>query len=57
MFKYPKVFHYNNESEFKSNVTKLLEKCNVDIRRATTEYKYTHSFCRSLDQKASKIVV
>ena len=31
VFKYPKVFQCNNGSEFKSEVTKLLEKHNVDV--------------------------
>ena len=26
VFKYPEIFHSNNRSEFKSDVTKLLEK-------------------------------
>ena len=39
MFKYPKTFQCNNGPEFKNEVTKLLEKHNVDIRRATTKYK------------------
>ena len=39
VFKYPKVFQCDNGSEFKNEVTKLLEKHNVDIRRATTKYK------------------
>ena len=43
VFKYPKVFQCDNGSEFKSEVTKLLEKHNVDIRRATTKYKHTHT--------------
>ena len=42
MFKYPKTFQYDNASEFK-NVTKLLEKHSVEIRRATTKYKHTHT--------------
>ena len=42
VFKYPKVFQCDNGSEFKSEVTKLLEKYNVDIRRATAKYKHTH---------------
>ena len=47
-FKCPKVFLYDNESEFKTEVTKLLEKHDVDVRRATTKYKvHSHSFCRS----------
>ena len=35
VFKYPKVFQCDNWSEFKNEVTKLLEKHNVEIRRAT----------------------
>ena len=42
-FKCPKVFQCDNRSEFKSEVTKLLEKHNVDIRRVTTKYKHTHT--------------
>ena len=37
VFKYPKIFQSDNGSEFKNEVTKLLEKYNVDIRRATTK--------------------
>ena len=37
IFKYPKVFQCGNGSEFRKEVTKLLEKHNVDIRRATTK--------------------
>ena len=43
VFKYPRVFQCDNGSEFKSEVTKLLEKHNVDIRRATAKYKHTHT--------------
>ena len=43
VFKYPKAFRCDNGSEFKSEVTKLLEKHNVHIRRATTKYKHTHT--------------
>ena len=43
VFKYPKVFQCDNGSEFKSDVTKLLEKHNVDIRRRTTKCKHTHT--------------
>ena len=43
VFEYPKVFQCDNGSEFKNEVTKLLEKHNVDIRRATTKYKKTHT--------------
>ena len=42
-FKYPKVFQVDNGSEFKGEVTKLLEKHNVDIGRATTKYRHTHT--------------
>ena len=37
VFKYPKLFQCDNGSEFKNEVTKLLEKHNVEIRRATTK--------------------
>ena len=32
VFKYPKVFQCDNGSDFKSDVTKLLEKHNVDFK-------------------------
>ena len=34
---------FDNGSEFKNEVTKLLEKHSVEIRRATTKYKHTHT--------------
>ena len=38
-------------SEFKNEVTKLLEKHNVDIRRATTKYKHTNTvFVQALNK-------
>ena len=40
---YPNVFQCDNGSEFKSEVTKLLEKNNVEINRATTKYKHGHT--------------
>ena len=43
VFKYPKAFQCDNESEFKNEVKKLLEKHSLDIRRATTKYKHTHT--------------
>ena len=43
VFKYPKVFQCDYGREFKNEVAKLLEKHNVDIRRATTKYKHTHT--------------
>ena len=52
-FKCPKVLLYDNESEFKTEVTKLLEKHNVVVRRATTKYKaHSRSFCRAIKEIA-----
>ena len=39
----PKIFQCDNGSEFKAEVTKLLEKHGVMVRRATTKYKHTHT--------------
>ena len=41
--KYPKISQCDNGSEFKGNVTKMLEKNEVKIRRVTTKYKHTHT--------------
>ena len=41
--KYPKIFQCDNGSEFKGDVTKMLEKNEVKIRRVTTKYKDTHT--------------
>ena len=43
VFKYPKTFQCDNGSEFKKEVTKLLEKHNIEIQRATVKYKHTHT--------------
>ena len=40
---YPKIFQCDNGSEFKAEVTKMLEKHEVRIQHATTEYKHTHT--------------
>ena len=40
---YPSTFQCDNGSEFKGEVTKMLEKQEVKIRRATTKYKHTHT--------------
>ena len=40
---YPKIFQCDNGSEFKAEVTKMLEKHEVRIQRATTKYKHTHT--------------
>ena len=41
--KYPKIFQCDNGSEFKGDVTKMLVKNEVKIRRVTTKYKHTHT--------------
>ena len=41
--KYPKIFQCDNGSEFKGEVTKMLEKHEVKIQRVTTKYKHTHT--------------
>ena len=43
VFKYPKTFQYDNGTEFKNEVTKLLEKHNFDIRRVITKCKHSHT--------------
>ena len=40
---YPSIFQCNNGSEFKGEVTKMLEKQEVKIKRVTTKYKHTHA--------------
>ena len=48
---YPKIFQCDNGSEFKGEVTKLLEKHEVKIRRVTTKYKHTHTaFVKALNK-------
>ena len=41
--KFPKIFQCDNGSEFKRDVTKMLEKNEVKIRRVMTKYKHTHT--------------
>ena len=56
VFKYPKTFQYDNGSEFKNEVTKLLEKHEVEIRRAATKYKHTHTaFVEAFNKALSKL--
>ena len=43
VFKYSEVFQCDNRPEFKSDVTKLPEKHNVDIIKTATKYKLTHT--------------
>ena len=40
---YPKIFQCDNGSKFKAEVTKMLEKHEVKIRRVKTKYKHTHT--------------
>ena len=40
---YPKIFQCDNGSEFKGEVTKMLEKHEVKIQRVTMKYKHTHT--------------
>ena len=40
---YPKIFQCDNGSKFKADMTKLLKKHDIKIRRVTTKYKYTHT--------------
>ena len=48
---YPSTFQCDNRSEFKREVTKMLEKHEVKIRRVTTKYKHTHTaFVEALNQ-------
>ena len=57
VFKYPKTFQCDNRSEFKNEVTKLHEKQNVEIRRATTKYKHTHTdFVEAFNKKLAKLL-
>ena len=43
--KFPKIFQCDNGSEFKGEVTEMLEKNEVKVRRVTTKYKHTHTAC------------
>ena len=40
---YPKIFQCDNGSEFKGEVTKILETHEVKIQQVTTKYKHTHT--------------
>ena len=48
---YPKIFQCDNGSEFKGDVTKMLEKNEVKIRRVMTKYKHSHTaFAEALNK-------
>ena len=52
---YPKIFQCDNGSEFKGEVTKMLEKNEVKIRQVTTKYKHTHTaFVEALNKILSE---
>ena len=54
---FPKAFQCNNGSEFKNEVTKMLQKHNIEIRRATTKYKYTHTtFLEAFNKELAKLL-
>ena len=56
VFKYPKTFQCGNGSEFKKEVTKLLEK-HKEIRRATAKYKHTHAaFVESFNKELATLL-
>ena len=56
-FKYSEVFQCGNGGEFKGEVTTLLEKHNVVIRRATTKYKHTHTaFVNAFQKELEKLL-
>ena len=57
VFKYSKTFQCDNGSEFKNEVTKLLEKHNIEIRRATTKYKHIHTaFVEAFNKELAKLL-
>ena len=57
MFKYPKLFQCDNGSEFKKEVTKSLEKHGVEIRRATTKSKHTHTaFVEAFNKELARLL-
>ena len=57
IFKYPKAFQCDNGPEFKNEMIKLLEKLNVDIRRATMKYKHTHkAFVEAFNKELAKLL-
>ena len=54
-FKYPKIFPCDNGSELNSKVTKLSESHSVEIKRATTKYKHTHTaFVEAFNKELAK---
>ena len=50
------MFQCDNGSEFKNEVTKLLEKHNADIRRATSKYKHSHTASVAFKKEMTKLL-
>ena len=56
VFKYPKVFQCDNGSEFKNEVINLLEKHNVNIRRATSYCNSNNNFVEAFNKELAKLL-
>ena len=55
---YPKMFQCNNGSEFKTEVSKMLQKHGVRIQQTTTKYKQTHTaFIKALNKATCRATV
>ena len=55
--KYSEVFQCGNGGEFKGEVTTLLEKHNVVMRRSTTKHKHTHTaFVNAFEKEFEKLL-
>ena len=53
---YPKIFQCDNGSEFKGEVTKMLEEQEVKIQQVTTKYKHTHTaFVEALNKNTERL--
>ena len=56
MFKY-QTFQCDNGSKLENEVTRFLEKHNVEIRRATTKYKHIHTaFVEAFNKELAKLL-
>ena len=54
---YPEVFQCNNGSHFKTEVTKMLQKCEVKIRHTMTKYKHMQmAFVEGLNKPLAEIL-
>ena len=54
---YPSTFQYDNGSEYKGEVTEMLEKHEVKIRQVTTKYAHTHTaFVEALNKILADMV-